>query len=80
VVGVSKLIEFESCLREASSLLKDAEVVINAMVITGDYRYLQDVENLIRRALDKIGEARRIGRGLVEEVDRALPVELEDEG
>jgi hypothetical protein len=41
---------------------------------------LGDVEAIVERALERIREARRIGRELVEEVERALPPEpLEEE-
>jgi hypothetical protein len=77
-VSQARLLEFESCLREASRLLRDAEVVVSAMLITGDYSHLKDVEALVKRALERIQESQRIGRELVEEVDRAIPWELEE--
>jgi len=77
-VSQAKLLEFESCLREASRLLRDAEVVVTAMLITGDYSHLGDVEALVKRALERIQEAKRIGRELVEEVERALPPEVRE--
>jgi hypothetical protein len=79
-VSVAKLLEFRSKLKEASSLLKDAETTIAAMLIIDDYRWLGEVEAIVERALERIREARRIGRELVEEVERALPPEpLEEE-
>jgi len=79
-VSQAKLLEFESRLREASRLLRDAEVVVSAMLITGAYSHLEDTEALVKKALERIQEARRVGRELVEEVDRALPPEpLEEE-
>jgi hypothetical protein len=77
-VSQARLLEFESRLREASRLLRDAEVVVSAMLITGDYSHLKDVEALVKRALERIQESQRIGRELVEEVDRAIPWELEE--
>jgi hypothetical protein len=79
-VSLAKLLEFRSKLKEASNLLKDAETTIAAMLIIDEYRWLDEVEALVERALEKIREARRIGRELVEEVERALPPEpLEEE-
>jgi hypothetical protein len=61
-------------------LLKDAETTIAAMLIIDDYRWLGEVEDIVMKALERIREARRIGRELVEEVERALPPEpLEEE-
>jgi len=53
-VSQAKLLEFESCLREAARLLKDSEVVISAMLITGDCSHLKDVEALVKRVLERI--------------------------
>jgi hypothetical protein len=74
-VSLSKLLEFRSKLKEASNLLKDAETTIAAMLIIDDYRWLGEVEAIVERVLERIREARRIGRELVEEVERALPPE-----
>jgi hypothetical protein len=79
-VSLAKMLEFRGKLKEASSLLKDAETTLAAMLIIDDYRWLGEVEAIIERALERIREARRIGRELVEEVERALPPEpLEEE-
>jgi hypothetical protein len=79
-MSLAKLLEFRSRLKEASNLLKDAETLIAAMLIIDDYRGLSEVEAIVEKALEKIREARRIGRELVEEVEKALPPEeLEEE-
>jgi len=78
-VSQAKLAEFQSCLREASRLLRDAEVVVTAMIITGNYSLFEDAEALVKSALERLQEARRIGRELVEEVERALPPEPPEE-
>jgi sugar phosphate isomerase/epimerase len=79
-VSLAKLLEFRSKLKEASNLLKDAETTIAAMLIIDDYRWLGEVEALVERALERIREARRLAKELVEEVERALPPEpLEEE-
>jgi hypothetical protein len=77
-VSLAKLLEFRSRLKEASNLLKDAETLIAAMLIIDDYRGLSEVEAIVEKALEKIREARRIGREIVEEVERALPPEEEE--
>lgn len=77
-MSLAKLLEFKARLREASSLLKDARIIIAAMLITGDYRGLGEVESIVRKALERIQEARRLGRELVEEVERDLPLEPEE--
>jgi hypothetical protein len=79
-LSLAKLLEFRSKLKEASNLLKDAETLIAAMLIIDEYRGLGEVEAIVEKALERIREARRIGRELVEEVERALPPEpLEEE-
>jgi hypothetical protein len=77
-LSLAKLLEFRSKLKEASNLLKDAETLIAAMLIIDEYDALGEVEALVERALERIREARRIGRELVEEVDRALPPEVRE--
>jgi hypothetical protein len=79
-LSLAKLLEFRSKLKEASNLLKDAETLIAAMLIIDEYRGLDEVEALVERALERIREARRIGRELVEEVERALPPLEEESG
>jgi hypothetical protein len=79
-LSLAKLLEFRSKLKEASNLLKDAETLIAAMLIIDEYRGLDEVEAIIERALERIREARRIGRELVEEVERALPPLEEESG
>jgi hypothetical protein len=71
-LGLSRLLEFRSKLKEASSLLKDAETLISAMLIIDEFTALKDVEAIVERALERIREAKRIGRELMEEVDVAL--------
>jgi sugar phosphate isomerase/epimerase len=79
-MSLAKLLEFRGKLKEASNLLKDAETTIAAMLIIDDYRWLDEVEALVERALERIREARKLARELVEEVERALPPEpLEEE-
>jgi hypothetical protein len=79
-LSLAKLLEFRGKLKEASNLLKDAETLIAAMLIIDEYKGLGEVESIVERALERIREARRIGRELVEEVERALPPEpLEEE-
>ena len=77
-MSLAKLLEFRSKLKEASSLLKDAETSIAAMLIIDDYRWLGEVEVLVEKALERIREAKRIGRELTEEVERALPPEVRE--
>jgi hypothetical protein len=71
-LGLSRLLEFRGKLREASSLLKDAETLIAAMMIIDEFNALGEVESMVERALQLIREAKRIGRELMEEADRAL--------
>ena len=77
--GLSKLLEFRSKLREASNLLKDAETLIAAMMIIDEFTALDEVEAMVAKALELVREARRLGRELMEEVDRALGDWEEDE-
>jgi hypothetical protein len=77
-VSLAKLLEFRARLKEASSLLKDAETLIAAMLIIDEYDALGEVESIVKKALERIQEARRLGRELVEEVERALPPEEEE--
>jgi len=79
VSGLSKLLEFRSKLREASNLLKDAETLIAAMMIIDEFTALDEVEAMVAKALELVREARRLGRELMEEVDRALGDWEEDE-
>jgi len=72
-------LEFRSKLREASNLLKDAETLIAAMMIIDEFTALDEVEAMVAKALELVREARRLGRELMEEVDRALGDWEEDE-
>jgi hypothetical protein len=79
MAGLGRLLEFESKLKATAGMLDEAETLIKAMLITGEYRYIKTVKELISRALREVEEAERIARELEEEVDRALgPFEEED--
>jgi hypothetical protein len=69
-MSLAKLLEFRSKLKEASSLLKDAETTIAAMLIIDDYRWLDEVEALVERALERVREAKRLAWELVEEAEK----------
>jgi histidinol dehydrogenase len=72
MAGLGRLLEFESKLKVAAGMLDEAETLINAMLITGEYRYIKTVKELISKALREVEEAERIARELTEEVDKAL--------
>jgi hypothetical protein len=69
-VSLAKLLEFRGKLKEASSLLKDAETTIAAMLIIDDYRWLDEAEALVERALERVREAKRLVWELVEEAEK----------
>jgi hypothetical protein len=69
-VSLAKLLEFRGKLKEASSLLKDAETTIAAMLIIDDYRWLDEAEALVERALERVREAKRLAWELVEEAEK----------
>ena len=79
-MSLAKLLEFRGKLKEASSLLKDAETSIAAMLIIDDYRWLDEVEAIIERALERVREAKRIAWELVEEAEKIELSEPEGEG
>jgi hypothetical protein len=68
-VSLAKLLELRGKLEEASSLLKDAETTIVAMLATDDYRWLDEAEAMIERALERVREAKRLAWELVEEAE-----------
>ena len=79
-MGLSRLLEFRGKLKEACELLDQARTVIAAMMIIDEFTALNKVEAMIARALELVREARRIGRELMEEADRALSyLDEEDE-
>jgi hypothetical protein len=79
-VSLAKLLEFRGKLKEASSLLKDAETTIAAMLIIDDYRWLDEAEALVERALERVREAKRLVWELVEEAEKIQLSKREGEG
>jgi hypothetical protein len=76
-LGLDKLLEFRSKLKEASELLDQARTLIAAMLITDDYSYLHDVRMIVSKALKGIEESIDLAKEMEEEVELEL---VEGEG